>query len=314
MKSAIREIGKGTFRRAIDPFYAGAAAEFAFLLILSLVPATFLLAQILQLFTLSMEAAETILGLYVSEEVYDVIAPLLDYTPNKGVSALLILLALWSGSQGVFSLMRITNRAYDVIPKTGNPIRWVIEERLRAVLLTLLMLVTMIFALYILVYGEVIVRTSVSYSNEFLEGSFTFSEVWYGVRWVIAFILFFITVFSLYYILPRSGVIYAEHHGSSKLETARNIFAVWMANRKQALKLALPGSIFAAVLMLGVTRLYTFYVRYTTFNGISLLYGGLSIIVFLLLWLYVMSYIVVTGIQVNAANIEYISKTGAKLK
>ena len=308
MKEAFKAIVTSTFKKLIEPFYAGGAAEVAFFLLLSLVPATILIAQLLHLFTLTMEAANNLLGVYVSEEVFNLISPLLNYSPRAGVTVLLIALAFWAGSNAVFTLMRITNRAYDVIPKTGNPVVWVVGERLRAILLTLLVLVTMIFALYILVYGEIIVRTSLSYSNNFLGYEYTFSEIWYGVRWVIAFVLFFFMVFSLYYILPRSGTDYSGHAGNGKLATIRNVFIVWLKNRRRASLNALPGSLFAAVSMLIATWIFTVYVRQTAFGAINILYGGLSSVAFLLFWFYVIGYILITGIQVNAAYQEYVSQ------
>ncbi|MDR3363650.1 MAG: YihY/virulence factor BrkB family protein [Clostridiales Family XIII bacterium] len=304
MKETVKEIAKGTFKKVIDPFYAGGAAELAFWLLLSLVPATILLAQLLHLFTLSMEAAHNVLGVYLSEDIYNLVAPLLDYSPQKAVTALLIILAFWSGSRAVFTLMRITNRAYDVVPKTGNPALWYVRERLRAILMTLLVLVTMVFALYILVYGELIVKASLSYSNDYLGGHYEFSDVWYGLRWVIAFALFFFMAFSIYYILPVSGVRYREHFAGRKLATVKNVLALWLKNRRRAYRKALPGSLFAAVAMLVVTWAYTIYVRYVALGNFNILYGSLSSVVVLLLWFYVMAFVVITGIQVNATYAE----------
>ena len=309
--SAVRSIAKRTFDKVIDPFYAGGAAEAAFFLLLSLVPATILLAQLLHLFTLSMEAAHNLLGEYVTAEVYDLIAPLLDYNPRKSVTVLLVVLALWSGSQAVFTLMRIINRAYGVVPKTGNPVAWVVRERLRAIFTTLLVLVTMVFALYILVYGELIVRASLSYSNTFPGNEYTFSEVWYGARWVIAFILFFIMDYTILYILPRSGTIYSKYHAENRVDTAKNVFFAWLKNRRKASLKALPGSIFASVLMLIATWAYTVWVHYMAFGTMNILYGGLSSVIVLLIWFYVMSYILITGIQLNAACAEYEADRGS---
>jgi uncharacterized BrkB/YihY/UPF0761 family membrane protein len=46
-------------------------------------------------------------------------------------------------------------------------------------------------------------------------------------------------------------------------------------------------------------------VRNIGLDNFNLLYGGLSTVVVMLLWFYIMSYIVITGIQVNAAVAEY---------
>ena len=303
----LKEIGEGTFKRILEPSFAGAAAEVAFWLILSMAPASILLAQLLQVFTLSMEAAENLLGVYVSGDVYDIIAPLFEYSSLKSMTVIFIILALWAGSSAVFSLMRIINRAYGVAPKSANTIAQYFLDRLRAILMTLLMLVTIIFAVYILVYWELIVSSALSYSNDFLGNEYTFSEVWYSVRWVIAFILFFLMVFSIYYILPRSGETYSEHFAESKLATVRKVFVVWMKNRHREYLRAIPGSMFASVAMLVATRVYTLFVRNVASENMNIIYGGLSSVVVLLIWFYVISLILVIGIQVNAAYGQYLS-------
>jgi len=307
IKNAIKGVSEGTYKKLMNPFYAGGAAETAFWLLLSLVPATIVLAQILQVFTLSMEAAQNILGAYVSGDFYNLIAPLFEYKARGSVTVLLIAIALMAGSNTVFTLMRIINQAYGVAPKTDNTIVRTIRDRARAILMTLLVLVTIIFALYILVYGEIFVKTALSYTNDLMGYHYTFSEVWYGMRWVIAFILFFLMAFTVYYFLPRSDVSYKEYFLKSKFATARKIFRVWLKSQRKEFLDALPGSLFTAVAMLVVTRIYTIFVQYVARENINILYGGLSSVVVLLLWFYAMAYVMIVGIQVNAANREYLS-------
>ena len=311
-KVNVAAIIKGTFKRLGDPYFAGSAAEVAFWLILSLMPATILLVQILQVFTLSTEAAQNIFGVYISGETYNIIAPLLDFSSRKSVTVLLVAIALVAGSNAVYALMRIINLAYGNLTKASSTIARTIIDRLNAVLMTLLVLVTMIFALYILVYGELFVKSTLAYTNDILGNDYTFSEIWYGMRWIIAFLLFFITVFSLYYLLPRSGLSYKDHFASSKLATARNIFTVWLKGRRLETMRAMPGSIFAAVTMLIVTRIYTLIVRNVDFDNVNILYGGFSSAVVLLLWFYAIGYVLIAGIQVNATHTEYLHEHEAQ--
>jgi len=314
---------EGTLKRLSDPFYAGSAAETAFWLLLSLVPSTILIAQILDIFSLSMVITHDVLSAYMSSDVYKLIAPLVDYSPRRGATVLLAILALIAGSNAVYTLMRIINRSYGAaapqdrqaavltIGKRKAPAWWSgrlaqgVRDRLRAILMTLLMLITILFALYILVYGELFVKAALAYTNDFLGNNYTFSDVWYGMRWIIALILFFIMVFSLYYILPRSGMSYRGHFIVGKLAAVKNILVVWLKGRRREYGRAMPGSIFAAAGMLIVTRIYTLFVRGAAQENINFLYGGLSSVVVLLLWFYAMAYVLIAGIQVNATYEEY---------
>jgi membrane protein len=174
-------------------------------------------------------------------------------------------------------------------------------------LLTVLVLVTLIFALYILIYGELIVETTLSYNNVFLGREYTFSEIWFGWRWIIALILFFFMSYSIYFILPRSGASKSENDSDSKRSAIKDVFSAWFRGRRVEMKRALPGSIFSAVAMLIATWIITLYMRNFqnfAFGTFSILYGGLSSVVVLLLWFYVIAFIVITGIQVNATCAE----------
>ena len=304
-KEQSRKIAEATLKRIIDPFYIGGAAELAFWLLLSMVPATILLAQIMKVFTISTEVAYNVLGAYLPEEVFGLISPLLAYRARGSVTILLIILALWAGSSVVFTLMRVANRAYGSVPEDVHPVVWVITERLRSIVLMLIVLTAMIFALYILVYGELIVDLSLSYNNAFLGQELSYSEVWFGARWFIAFILFFMMGFSVYCILPRLGRQYKKPTKPGKRVAIKKFIKFWWGNARIVARRALPGSIFSAVLMLLVTWVYTIYINNASFEFFNILYGGLQWVVIMLVWFYIISYIVITGIQVNAAFVEY---------
>jgi membrane protein len=309
VKNSAAEIAKLVWKRVCDPFYAGGAAEVSFWFLLSVVPSSVLLAQLLHLFTLSYEAIHDVLSSYLADEALATLMPLLEYRPSRTVTVLLVLLALWAGSRAIFSLMRISNYAMiGGLPYKSAITGW-LRERARAILLTVVVLVTFIVALYILVFGELIARTSLSYANEYLGGGYTFSEVWFFWRWPIAFALFLLLTFCLYYLLPLTGGGYAALVTDSKIETVKRVTLEWFRGRRRALRRTLPGAVFAAAAMLIVTWVYAFYIRMIALPSYNLLYGGFSSVAVLLIWFFVMSYLLITGIQFNAAVAEW--KEGA---
>jgi membrane protein len=88
----------------------------------------------------------------------------------------------------------------------------------------------------------------------------------------------------------------------------------WWSNFRVVLNRIFPGSILAAAGMLIVTWMYSFYIRYVSRPGsnFNILYGGLSTIVLLLLWFYALSFVLIIGIQFNAAWAENKEKENAK--
>lgn len=308
----VKEILFLTIKKVFDPFYAGGAAEVAFFLLLSLVPATILLAQILDVFTLSMDAIKGVMSEYLPENVVNVILPLLNYKPSNTFGIFLFLLALWSGSRALFSLMRISNYAYKSPKKHRNPIIRYLRERARAVFTIVAILVTLIFALYILIFGEVLVKLVFSYVNDFLGGTYHFSNVWYSVRWIIAFVLYLFTVLTIYYILPTKNTEISRMIVKGFWRTVWNLIKGWWKASKETMDMIMPGSIFAALGMLLATWLYSFYMKYisTMSNNFNIMYGGLSTVVMLLIWFYVIAFVLIIGIQLNASLLENKIKYG----
>ncbi|MDR0357721.1 MAG: YihY/virulence factor BrkB family protein [Clostridiales Family XIII bacterium] len=292
---------KLTFKKVIDPFFAGNAAEVAFFLLLSFVPTTILLAQLLHLFTMSADVVTGLLATYLRADIADTLSPLFKYNPSKTFSVILVVLALWAGSKALFSLMRISNYAYKGGSGYRNPFLGYIRERIRAVTTIVFVLITLILALNILVFGEVIVRFALKYLNDFLGMNYAFSDVWYTVRWIFAFILYFFMVLAVYYMLPKRRSQFTKHIAKGVWRTLRNIFASWRKSSKEALRLILPGSVFAAFGMLLTTWLYAYYIRRVAAHNFNILYGGLSSVVLLLLWFYALAFILILGIQLNAA-------------
>jgi len=305
VKNSAAEIAKLVWKRVCDPFYAGGAAEVSFWFLLSVVPSSVLLAQLLHLFTLSYEAIHDVLSSYLADEALATLMPLLEYRPSRTVTVLLVLLALWAGSRAIFSLMRIFNYATlgASLPYKSALGGW-LRERGRAIILTAVVLVIFVVALYILVFGELIVQASLQYANRYLGGGYTFSDLWLFWRWPIAFALFFLLAYCLYYFLPLTGRRYSELCKGAGLRAVGRVLLEWFKNRARALRPALPGALFAAGSMLLVTYLYTLYIRHFALPNYNLIYGGFTSVAVLLIWLFAMNFLLITGVQVNAACAE----------
>ena len=300
----IRDIIILAVKKIPDPFYAGGAAEVAFFLLLSLVPTMILLGQLLNLFALSMDAIKSLLASYLDVRMQTIILPLFDYTPSRAFSVMLIILALWSGSKALFSLMRISNYAYKGGAGYVNPVTGYIGERIRALFTIVLFLLTLIFTLYVLVFGEVFVRQALDAINDLLKQGYRFGDVWYSVRWIIAFLLYLFMVSSVYYMLPNRRRNISRLIVKGKWNTFKNLIRSWLTNSWSIYKMIFPGAFFASVAILLVTWGYSYYMVHIATGNFNLIYGGLSSIVILLIWFYVIAFVLIAGIMINAAFAE----------
>lgn len=71
------------------------------------------------------------------------------------------------------------------------------------------------------------------------------------------------------------------------------------------------GSVLAATLWLGVSGLFAFYVR--SFGSYDQTYGALASAIVLLLWFYLLSYVVISGAELNAAIAARRAERGREL-
>lgn len=291
-----------TAKKAADPYFAGGAAEVAFYLLMSLVPTTILLAQILDLFRLSMDVVKGLLVEYVSGDIAHILLRYFDSSSTNeiGTSVVLIALAFWAGSKALFSMMRITNYAYLGGNPAKNRLAGYIKERIRAIFTVLVILFTLVFAINIVIFGRVIVNAALTYLNGYLGGNYNVDEIWLDIRWILAFLLYFFMVLSINYLLPSSGKKYRQLITKNKIRSIKHIISAWLKHSKATLKNILPGSLFASVGMLVVTWGYSIYMGSFSKENFNILYGGLSTVVLLLLWFYLLAYVLILGIQINS--------------
>lgn len=259
------------FIRMRKPYYQGVAAELAFFFLMSMVPLFIIIGEFLGVFSLSIDVIEGLLGEYVSEEVAGSLKEYISYTPSGTISVIFLVFALWSASKAQFSMIQIANYTY-----TGlNSGRGFIRERLRAMITVVATIFLLVFSLVILVYGEPIINVISLYVEKILFITFRFNELWYALRWPVGIALYFFGIMLINFILP---------------------------SERLPLKKIIPGSAVTSAGILTATWAYSFYM--SRFSNFDLFYGSLASVIGLLFWFYILGYVIVIGIVLNAALME----------
>src|SRR5215472_1656090 len=155
-------------------------------------------------------------------------------------------------------------RAYEMSNSWGF---W--KERAIAVYLVFLVLLPMGFATVLVAFGNQIEAWLQNESMHVFRPMILL--VWDGVRWGIA-LATSIAVTSLVY-----------HNGIPKSQSWRRV---------------LPGAVMSTLFWFGATTLFGWYV--TNYATYSVVYGSLGAAIALLVWLYIVSYIVLLGAELNA--------------
>ncbi|MBQ4649342.1 MAG: YihY/virulence factor BrkB family protein [Firmicutes bacterium] len=251
------------FQQFEDPYYQGVAAQLAFFLFLSVLPAFILLSQVLGLFSLSMDQLQQWARVDITGEGMDALTEMLSYQPSGANSIFLALIALWAASRAQFALIRIANYTHTDGESTGEGY---VKDRLHSIKTIIITLSTIVFSLVVLVYGPIILQIVIGP----VVGSELADAAWVTLRWPLAAALYFFMISYNYYVLPSKKVPFKD---------------------------IVPGSVLASLGFLAVTYFYNLYTTVST--NYNILYGSFSNIVVLLFWFWFMSWVMCLGLMFN---------------
>lgn len=253
------------FKEMQDPYYQGFAAQVAFYLFLSITPIMIITTQILGLFNINMDTAVALMEEYTGKQISSLASGLFTFSSAGFTNVIFAFIALWAGSRASFAIMRITNYTMSDGTSTG---RNYFIERLRAIRTMALTIVAIVFAIVILIYGQLILEGILAILH--LDDDLFSDNIWMRLRWVLGGVLYFLMVSYNYWIMPTVRV------------TFRSI---------------IPGSVFASIGLLVVTMAYARYA--TSLAGYDILYGALSSVIALMIWFFLIAWVLFLGVLCN---------------
>lgn len=259
---------KRLVRKMLDDDCAGLAGQLAYFTLLSLFP---LLMSLVAVAGLVMDDPESALRT-LTESMQGVLPQegmglLVDYiertlrSATSGVLLFGVLATLWSGSTASYALINAANRAYEL--RETRPLWkvWGIS------LLMVFWLALLIGALALVIFSA----ETEGYLQRLTGLPDLFVSLWSVLRWVVAFVAVTIVHAILYYTAPSADVPFK-----------------WIT----------PGGLTATVLILVSSVALSFYVA--NFGRYDQLYGPIGAVIVLMLWLYVGSFMVLLGVEMNA--------------
>lgn len=246
------------WRQFDDPYYAGFAAQIAYFFLMSAVPMMIVLTQVLGIFDISMDFIREWLEAHLSTEMGSFLQSIFNASSTGLSNVFMMVLAVWASSSLAFSLSRLTT----YIISYGKYRYNFFTERLKAIPMALLTVLTVAIALIVYVYGELV-------SKQLLRNARVY-ELISELRTPLLLLVFFIFILAAYYILPRIRV---------------------------PIQAVLPGAVIATLGIMIVTWFYSLYIsRATNYN---IIYGAFSNIVAMMLWFYLISWVLCIGMMFN---------------
>ncbi|WP_077604093.1 YihY/virulence factor BrkB family protein [Oceanobacillus sojae] len=257
-------IGKDFWRRYGEVEVFGLAAQLSYFFILSLFPFLIFLLNLIPYLPIDMDLILETIGDFAPEQVMGLITTNLQSltVQNSGLLSISIIGTLWAASNGVNAITRAFNHAYGI--KTD---RSFLVSRLVAMMLTIGMVLIIILALLLPVFGKMIG----TYLFSWIGFTDTFLAAWGTLRWVASSLIFFIVLLFLYKLAPNRRLKFSQ--------------VVW-------------GTAFATLAWQLVSWGFSFYVH--NLGNFSATYGSLGTIIILLIWFYLFGIIIITGGILNA--------------
>ncbi len=244
------------------------AGQSAFFLLLSSVPLVMFVVSVLQTLSIPIEWLQDTFGKILTEDAVKVVFNFLNnlYENTLNISLVSIIAALWSASQGLHAITNGLNRVHHTYENRN----WFLL-RLRAMIYTVIIFIMLLATVLIVVLGS----TINAWLSPHLPSLPAVVGVLYSLRYVIVF-LYMVFFFAMLY---------------------RNLPNLRRERRKKfGLRCQLPGALFCAISWVVLAWAISIYVD--DFNGYSI-YGGLTRMAVVMVWLYFCMVCLMLGAEFN---------------
>ena len=237
--------------------------QLAFFLVLSIIPIITMLAFTGKLFSISLSDLTPLLKETVPSGVLDILLPFLT---SKGLNIntwFSMIVGFLVASNGAHSIIVTSNILYKI---DSNDY---LKRRIKALLLTIILLMLFVFILFGLAFGNATLKTilDIVLSATLAEKIYVYFVFF---KWPIALIVIFLMIKMLYTLAPDSRV------------PSRYVNM---------------GASFTSLGLILVTFIYSFYAN--NIANYNIFYGNLANIIILMIWVYAISYVIVIGIALN---------------
>ncbi len=240
--------------------------QLAFFLVMSLIPTIALVGLIANSLSIPMDAVKLTISSSIPKDIANVMTDILGgqgFNFNIGV---FFVSAFLLASNGTHSMIITSNEIYKLDPDS------IVKRRLKAIMMTFIMVGLFLFLFIVPVCGDTIFVLFQYYIKDQ-----TPIEIIYQVYQLLKYPLIILVLYGnirlLYTIAPDEKITSAT-------------------TRK--------GAVFTTIGWILATEIYSFYIG--TFASYSIFYGSISNILVLLLWVYILSYIFVLGMGLNAGS------------
>ncbi len=258
---------KELYQRFRDDEISSLGAVFTFYLILAFFPFLIILANLATYTDLVGDKAllqlAAVLPTQAYQLVYNTVHEIMSANRSNVLSVSTVA-CLWAASNGFMAIARGLNKAYDV--KETRKF-WLL--RILAIVYTLLLIASNLLGIIMVVFGELILE-SIAIPMRLSVLTVLLSNV---IRITLPMLVCFL-VFAL--------------------------MNLYIPNRRLTFKQVMPGALISTFLWMAGSLLFSYYV--SNFANYTRTYGSLGGVIILILWIYLTSFVLLIGSEVNATS------------
>lgn len=239
------------------------AAEAAFFVIMSAFPILMLLLTLIQFTPLTPQQVLFALEEITPFSLSDIIEPEINrlFSQSSALVPWTALVAVWAAGKGMMGLTDGLNSVYQ-----HDETRGYIATRIRSACYTVVLIFTLIICLGVLVFGYSL--------QNYLKRRILFLKKY-----------------------PDTALILPMCIALVIMILAFTLFYKFLPNHKMSFKSQLPGAIFTAVAWAVFSYAFSIYLEFA--ENMSVIYGSLTTLVVVMLWLYICMYLLFIGAEIN---------------
>ncbi len=240
--------------------------QLAFFFLLAIVPTVTLIVTGATIFHVSYDFMSTFLVKAFGNDIKDLVLPIITeikFTPEYFIP---LFIAFFAASGGANSIIVTSNELYHCENKSY------LRRYVKSFFMIFIFISLIIFLMLIPVFGDKFIELIKYMNNETVTSITTF---------LINLSKGPLSWFLMFFLIKIIFTLAPDTHIPSSLTT--------------------KGSLFTTIGFVITTRIYSFYINH--FAHYDILYGGLAHFAVLMIWFYIISYVIVIGIAINAEEV-----------
>ena len=236
----------------------------AFFFVLALIPIISSIAMIVSYFSISTELIVQFINNIIPSEASKIIV---DTIFEKGLDSsvgIFNIVALFVASNGTYAIITSANTLYKVENNDH------LKDRIKSFILLFILVLLLVFLIVGPMFGSKLLSL-------FGEGDVidNIKFIYNLLQWPTTIFLIYINLKLIYTIAPSIKI-------NSKTTTV--------------------GALFTTTIWTITTAVFSYYLKY--FANYSAIYGSLSNLIILMIWLYIISYVFIMGLAINVTNLK----------